>query len=103
MHQFITKLDIRLETGRTHQIRVHLAHIGHHVFGDPDYGGREERLGGFSPEVRQTARRLLGELERQALHASQLAFSHPFDGRPLVFCAPFPDDLVRFESSLAQG
>jgi len=102
-YEFVTKLDIRLETGRTHQIRVHLAHIGHHVFGDPDYGGREERLGGFRPEVRLKARRLLGELGRQALHAHRLAFNHPVDGRPLVFTAPLPGDLARFEAEITGG
>ncbi|MFC1490761.1 RluA family pseudouridine synthase, partial [Candidatus Latescibacterota bacterium] len=70
-YEFLSKLSINLETGRTHQIRVHLAHIGHHVFGDPYYGGREERLKGFSPDVRLTAKKLLKNITRQALHAER--------------------------------
>lgn len=99
-YEFLSKLDVTLETGRTHQIRVHLGHIGHHVFGDPDYGGREKRLGGFSPEIRLAARRLLGRLDRQALHARKLAFAHPVTGEPLEFTAPLPDDLARLEREL---
>lgn len=70
-------LDCRLETGRTHQIRVHLAAIGHPVLGDPTYGDPASRAG-FS---------------RVALHAEELGFAHPADGSPVVFHAPIPDDL----------
>ncbi len=97
---FLSRLDAALETGRTHQIRVHFAHIGHHVFGDPEYGGREERLGGFSPDIRLEARRLLRDLPRQALHASELAFRHPVTGRDLVFTSPLPPDLAALERHL---
>ena len=99
--EFLSKLDVRLETGRTHQIRVHLAHIGHHVFGDPQYGGREERLGGFMPEIRQKARRLLDQLPYQALHAREISFCHPDTGVPLVFAAPLPPELARLERALS--
>jgi len=97
---FLTKLVVRLETGRTHQIRIHLAHINHHVFGDPVYGGREERLKGFSPDIRLVARRLLGILDRQALHAARLAFIHPVTGEEMVFEAPLPADLTHLENEL---
>jgi 23S rRNA pseudouridine1911/1915/1917 synthase len=100
-YEFVTKLDVRLETGRTHQIRVHLASIGHQVFGDPEYGGREERLGGFMPEIRQNARKLLRDLDRQALHARELSFQHPITGEQMTFQAPLPPDLVRLEQALA--
>jgi 23S rRNA pseudouridine1911/1915/1917 synthase len=65
-----------LETGRTHQIRVHLAHIGHPLVADPLYGGA-----------------VSAGLERQALHAFRLAFTHPVTGRALAFQSPLPPDL----------
>jgi len=99
-YEFLTKLEVILETGRTHQIRVHTAHIGHHVFGDPVYGGRENRLKGFSPEIRAKARFLLKSIERQALHAARLAFDHPITGKALAFEAPFPDDLAWLQEML---
>lgn len=99
-YRFISRLRVTLETGRTHQIRVHLTHTGHPVFGDPSYGGREERLKGFTPEIRDAARRLLKDLTRQALHAGRLEFRHPFTGHELVFEAELPDDLRRLQSAL---
>ena len=71
-----TLLECRLETGRTHQIRVHLLHAGHPVLGDPVYGGAGVR-----------------GLERQALHAARLEFLHPRTGKRLVFDAPLPGDI----------
>jgi 23S rRNA pseudouridine1911/1915/1917 synthase len=71
-----TLLRVRLETGRTHQIRVHLEAIGHPVAGDPEYG-TPGRLG----------------LERQFLHAARLAFAHPFTGAPVEAVSPLPADL----------
>jgi len=73
-------LEVTLETGRTHQIRVHFSHLGHPVFGDPDYGGREKWVDGmFGPE-RPLARRMLEMLPRQALHAARIEFVHPVTG-----------------------
>ena len=72
-------LEARLETGRTHQIRVHLESVGHPVVGDRVYGRRPETLG----------------LERQFLHASRLAFPHPETGEPIEVESPLPDDLRR--------
>lgn len=72
-----TELRCRLETGRTHQIRVHLQAIGHPVVGDPRYGGRRESL----------------PAPRQFLHAEHLGFSHPISGEPLAFDSPLPADL----------
>ncbi len=79
------QLECRLESGRTHQIRVHLAHIGHPVIGDRSYGGRAHR------------RKNLGPLPRQALHAFLLGFRHPRSGEKMCFEAPFSpyfNDLV---------
>ena len=73
-------LRVRIETGRTHQIRVHLAHIGHPVVGDTQYG-----------RARKTDRPI--PAERQMLHAEQLAFTHPRTGLPLEFQAPIPEDM----------
>lgn len=75
-----TWIRVRLETGRTHQIRVHMAHLRHPLVGDPDYGGRR-RSG------------LTAGFPRQALHAAELAFAHPIDGRPLCFVSPLPADI----------
>lgn len=86
-------MQIRLETGRTHQIRVHFAHLNHPVFGDPEYGGRDRwHRGIFAPE-RQLAKRLLALLPRQALHARKLSFIHPVSGKPISCEAPIPADF----------
>lgn len=87
-------LDVHLQTGRTHQIRVHFSHLGHPVFGDPEYGGREKWLRGvFAPE-RPLARRLLALLPYQALHARRLAFTHPQTGQ-LIAVESEPPALLR--------
>jgi 23S rRNA pseudouridine1911/1915/1917 synthase len=84
-------LDVGLETGRTHQIRVHLAHLGHPVVGDEVYGaGWEKGMGGTNrPWALELARRT----PRQFLHATRLAFRHPVTGDKLSFQAPLPTDL----------
>ena len=92
-YRFATQVDVRLETGRTHQIRVHMQHVGHPVFGDPVYGGRN-RVDGIEPARRPLARRLLACIDRQALHARLLGFDHP-DGRHLEFVSPLPPDLAQ--------
>lgn len=84
-------LDVALQTGRTHQIRVHMAHVGHPVVGDRVYGvGWERGMGG--PD-RAWARELARRTPRQFLHAAELAFDHPITGQPLRFHAPLPPDL----------
>jgi len=86
-------LEASLETGRTHQIRVHFSHLGHPVFGDPDYGGREKWVNAmFGPE-RPLARRLLEILPRQALHAAKIEFPHPVTGAKLEFETKMPGDF----------
>jgi 23S rRNA pseudouridine1911/1915/1917 synthase len=85
-------LDVALKTGRTHQIRVHLAWVGHPVVGDPVYGeGWERGMGG--PD-RQWALELARRTPRQFLHAAQLVFEHPVSGERLRFAAPLPADLA---------
>lgn len=86
-------LEINLKTGRTHQIRVHFGHTGHPVFGDPQYGGREKwHRGIFSPD-RMLAGKALGMINRQALHARRLEFTHPITGKKLILETDLPDDF----------
>jgi 23S rRNA pseudouridine1911/1915/1917 synthase len=81
-------LRVRIFTGRTHQIRVHLAAIGHPVAGDAVYGGRRQ-----PPTRNEAHREALRSLARPALHAARLGFQHPATGARLVFESPLPDDL----------
>jgi 23S rRNA pseudouridine1911/1915/1917 synthase len=90
-----TLLQARLDTGRTHQIRVHLAHLGHPVVGDATYGGGAKKALSLPPADRRLATQLVMELGRQALHAATLEFRHPTRGEPMRFRAPLPNDLAR--------
>ena len=94
-----TLLAVRLESGRTHQIRVHMAHIGHPVVGDPVYGGR-----GAPAAKRQRPRltELLRGFRRQALHAERLGLNHPESAEPLEWTAPMPDDMLRLVTALEE-
>jgi 23S rRNA pseudouridine1911/1915/1917 synthase len=85
-------LRAELHSGRTHQIRVHLAHIGHPVVGDPVYGGGGARR--ISGPGRPAAERLARATPRQALHAAELVFEHPITGRALGFRSEWPADLA---------
>jgi 23S rRNA pseudouridine1911/1915/1917 synthase len=84
-----TAVTVRLETGRTHQIRVHFAHRRNPLLGDPVYGGRLQLPAGASPELLTALR----EFPRQALHAQRLGFDHPVSGEPVIWEVPLPDDL----------
>jgi 23S rRNA pseudouridine1911/1915/1917 synthase len=85
-------VDVALETGRTHQIRVHLAHLGHPVVGDPLYGAGWER--GMGGPARAWAQALARRVPRQFLHARRLQFRHPATGEVLTFESPLPEDLA---------
>ncbi|MBM3560108.1 MAG: RluA family pseudouridine synthase [Alphaproteobacteria bacterium] len=89
--QLASLVACRLATGRTHQIRVHLAWRGHPVIGDPVYGGRA--AGGRAAALPKTARDAVAVLRRQALHARKLALDHPASGERLTFEAPLPRDI----------
>ncbi len=84
-----TLVKASLETGRTHQIRVHLAHIGHPLVGDPVYGGRMLLPKGASEELREGLR----GFRRQALHAARLGLEHPVSGEAMAWEAPLPADF----------
>jgi 23S rRNA pseudouridine1911/1915/1917 synthase len=90
----VSRLTVNLETGRTHQIRVHLAHIRHPVVGDPTYGSGKNLLSAGGPQ-RSLATALLGCLRRQALHAAELQLRHPVTGMPLSFTSDVPADFRR--------
>jgi len=92
-------LACRLETGRTHQIRVHLAHIGHPLLGDAVYGPGFRTKAALLPEKAQEN---LAALGRQALHAHMLGFQHPETRKTLVFKSRLPDDLARLRSTLLE-
>jgi 23S rRNA pseudouridine1911/1915/1917 synthase len=85
-----TALECRLETGRTHQIRVHMAHLKHPIVGDPLYGGSLRLPRGASEELVAALR----SFKRQALHAEVLEFAHPLTGEPLRCAAPVPADML---------
>lgn len=101
--QGFTLLDVSLETGRTHQIRVHMAHIKHALVGDPVYAGRLRIPKGASDTVAQAIR----GFPRQALHARRLTLEHPGSGELLSWEAPIPDDfadlLARLEKESTDG
>ncbi|MBS1261206.1 MAG: Ribosomal large subunit pseudouridine synthase D [Calditrichaeota bacterium] len=92
---FLTLVALRLETGRTHQIRVHLAHAGHPVFGDSTYGGRMHGLARLTSSQRTLGRELLSLLPRQALHARLLGITHPATGEFVRFASELPEDIAR--------
>jgi 23S rRNA pseudouridine1911/1915/1917 synthase len=91
----VSALALTLETGRTHQIRAHLAHAGHPVFGDPEYGGRGR--GGRDGAAREA----LALLPRQALHAGRLELLHPVSGRQMSFTSALPEDIQGAADRLA--
>jgi 23S rRNA pseudouridine1911/1915/1917 synthase len=94
-----TLLRVKLETGRTHQIRVHLSHIHYPLVGDPVYGGRLRLPRGASEALIQA----LQAFRRQALHAESLGFIHPDSGEWVVWQEPLPDDFARLLAALGEN
>jgi 23S rRNA pseudouridine1911/1915/1917 synthase len=93
----VALLECWLETGRTHQIRVHLTHAGHGLIGDPTYGGARKLPRSALPEA---ARAALAAFPRQALHAASLGFTHPVTGAEMDFDAPLPADMAALLATL---
>ena len=90
---YVTLVECRLETGRTHQIRVHMKHIGHVLFNDERYGGHEILKGTHFAKYKQFVNNCFDICPRQALHAMTLGFTHPATGQEMDFTAPLPDDM----------
>ena len=84
-------IECRLETGRTHQVRVHMASIGHPLLGDPVYGRSGKTHGKLLKEL---------QFQRQALHAAELGFTHPVTKRRLSFSSPMPPDMQELFNAL---
>ncbi len=90
---YVTLIECQLETGRTHQIRVHMKSIGHTLFGDPRYGGNQILKGTVYSKYKNFVEECLSLLPRQALHAKVLGFTHPRTGEHVRFESPLPDDM----------
>ncbi len=90
---YVTLVECKLETGRTHQIRVHMKHIGHTLFGDFEYGGDQILKGTTFAKFKQFVQNCFNILPRQALHAKSLGFTHPVTGEWMYFEKELPDDM----------
>jgi|TARA_B110000046_G_scaffold11716_2_gene11610 23S rRNA pseudouridine1911/1915/1917 synthase len=91
---YVSLLECRLETGRTHQIRAHFKHIGHSLFGDVEYGGDKVLKGTTFTKYKQFVQNCFNLVPRQALHAKSLGFEHPTTGKEMFFESDLPDDMV---------
>ncbi|MFN8699089.1 MAG: RluA family pseudouridine synthase [Flavobacteriales bacterium] len=91
---YVTLVECKLETGRTHQIRVHMKHIGHTLFGDFEYGGDKVLKGTTFAKYKQFVENCFEILPRQALHARTLGFMHPTKGEWMQFDTPLPEDMT---------
>ena len=95
----MTLLDVHLETGRTHQIRVHLSHLGHPVIGDPVYGGKRRMPAGLTAEIRDC----VAAFQRQALHAGSLKLRHPNQDKECAWEIELPEDFRALLERLEGG
>jgi 23S rRNA pseudouridine1911/1915/1917 synthase len=92
--EYVTLVECRLETGRTHQIRAHFRHLGHPLFNDRRYGGDQILRGTTFAKYKQFVNNCFAILPRQALHAQLLAFDHPETGERMYFTSPLPEDML---------
>lgn len=99
---YLSLVRLRLRTGRTHQIRVHMHHIGHPVFGDPSYGGRRIAWGGTGARKKGEVQHMLVIMKRQALHAKTLGFIHPETKEMMQFDSDLPPDISEMLALLRQ-
>lgn len=100
--EYITLLQLKLETGRTHQIRVHMNYIHHQILADPDYNGRESQLKRLPANLQKRGHHLLKLLSHQALHAKKLSFLHPKTNEIMEFESPLPEDMALALEKLPQ-
>ncbi len=100
LYEGYTLVELELKTGRTHQIRVHLSHIGYPIVGDDMYGGKPLRVGDVAGWKVEDADRVL--IGRQALHAAMLKVTHPITNKPLAIQAPLPKDLAEAIAALRE-
>jgi 23S rRNA pseudouridine1911/1915/1917 synthase len=102
---YVTLIECKLETGRTHQIRIHMKHIGHNLFNDYEYGGDSILKGTSFAKYKQFINNCFDILPRQALHAKSLGFTHPTSGKWMQFESDLPEDmqmvLKKWETSVA--
>jgi 23S rRNA pseudouridine1911/1915/1917 synthase len=91
--QYLSLLELRLNTGRTHQIRVHLNHLNMPVFGDPVYNGRKSQLRRLPSHLQKRGEALLKKINRQSLHAKELSFIHPKNNEKMNFITDLPEDM----------
>ena len=90
---YVSLIECELETGRTHQIRAHMKHIGHPIFNDNRYGGDRILKGTIFSKYKQFVENAFKLLPRQALHAKTLGFNHPKNGEKIFFESKLPDDF----------
>ena len=88
------------KTGRTHQIRVHSSSMNHPIFGDNKYGGGNQKVKGFMPEVNKKLKIMLNDIDRQALHAKKIIFKHPKNDEIISIEAPIPTDIKNIENKI---
>jgi 23S rRNA pseudouridine1911/1915/1917 synthase len=92
-YDFLSLVKLNLQTGRTHQIRVHLSNLGHPIFGDETYGGREPHSVNLTSNKKAQIKNLLDKMQRQALHARVLGFIHPHTKKEVLFESELPEDM----------
>jgi len=98
--QYLSSITFYPKTGRTHQIRVHSSSMNHPIFGDNKYGGGNQKIKGFIPEVNKLLKKLLNNIERQALHAKKIVFNHPDNDELISIEAPIPLDIKNIENNI---
>ena len=91
---YVSLIECELETGRTHQIRVHMAHLGHPVFNDERYNGDKIQKGTIYSKYKQFVQNCFKICPRQALHAKEIGFTHPTTGEKMMFTSELPEDMA---------
>jgi len=99
---YATLLELKLDTGRTHQIRVHMNHLHHPIIGDGDYNGRDSQIKGLPPNLQKRGKHILKSLTHQALHAKELSFIHPATAELVTFESPLPEPMQDAVDKLPQ-